>query len=108
MTAKSHRGRVDSKWRSEQRRKHVLQYGLVCVGIEELDIPAHQVGSINDLQVDHIHPLHEGGHEHGPVRIVCKDCNTKHRNFTYSEKTQKERDHPPVEVPFIRGPLADL
>lgn len=108
MTAKSHKGRVDSKWRAEQRRKHVRQNGLVCMGIHQMEIPPHQVETITDLQVDHDPPIHETGNEYGPIRIVCKSCNMKYRNFTYSEKTKEEREHLPVEVPFTRGPLADL
>lgn len=108
MTAKSHQGKVDSRWRAAQKRRHIASSGLICMGIEELGIAPHNVQSSTELQVDHIVPLHEGGGEHGPVRIVCKTCNTEYRNWSYSKKTKSEREKPPRLVPFVRGPLADL
>lgn len=108
MTARRHHGRVDSRWRAEQRRKHVIEVGLVCMGMPEMDIAPHSVVSIYDLQVHHIVPLHKGGSERGPVRIVCGPCNIEDRNRTYSKKTKSEREHPPVVVPHTIGPLAEM
>lgn len=108
MTARAHRGKVDTRWRAEQRRNHVRDVGLICSGIKELEILPHNVGAITDLQVDHIKPLHAGGSEYGPHRIVCKACNEAYRVYTYSSVPKKELAHPPVEVPFSHNPLLSL
>lgn len=55
---------------ARNRRKLVLQFGLVCQGCKE-DFPNHL------LTVDHIRPLAKGGHPRalGNLQLLCEPCN---------------------------------
>ena len=44
-----------------------------------------QCGSTRDLTADHITPLARGGHPLGPLRVLCRRCNSRRgADATYS------------------------
>nr|WP_062336168.1 hypothetical protein [Herbidospora sakaeratensis] len=52
---------------------HVEQFGAVCPGWERPSHPA------DDLTADHILPPGRGGAENGPLRVLCRTCNSARR-----------------------------
>lgn len=109
MTAKRHRGKVDTAWRRRQRENHVRRRGLLCEGMPELDRPPHRVRHMKELQVHHIIPIHDGGDEYGPISIVCGPCNYAHKKMSYKGKApMKVPKNPPHIGSATDNPLKDL
>lgn len=71
--------RVSPSYVQTQRRKaavqdHIQAYGMYCPGW--LNRPGHLVTPPNDLTADHIIPVARGGSEDGPLRVLCRSCNS--------------------------------
>ena len=64
-------------WRRISRRTlkaHRIRHGNCCPGLPEIGHPPHQS---NDLVVDHIRPLLQGGTNHPDnLRVICRTANT--------------------------------
>ena len=56
----------------------------------------------SDLTADHITPRSKGGHEDGPLAILCRSCNSRKRNRTPADYNA------PRGSPKGRSPLTDL
>lgn len=52
---------------------HVAACGHVCPGWRRRPHPS------TDLTADHITPLSAGGREDGPLRVLCRSCNSRRR-----------------------------
>lgn len=51
-------------------RVHVEQYGWVCPGWKKPPHPAEK------LTADHVLPTGRGGRQDGPLRVLCRSCNS--------------------------------
>lgn len=79
-------------WRERQYKRvtvenYIKQYGYLCPGYE---VPPHIVGKDNPLTADHIVPKHAGGDPFGPLRVLCRKCNSRRGQKTakkYNNKT---------------------
>jgi 5-methylcytosine-specific restriction enzyme A len=49
---------------------HVATFGYVCPGWRRPPHPS------TDLTADHVYPVALGGPERGPLRVVCRKCNS--------------------------------
>ncbi|MEU3899750.1 hypothetical protein [Streptomyces sp. NPDC045251] len=56
--------------RADAVRAHVQQFGRVCPGWQREAHPA------DDLTADHEVPVGAGGREGGPLRVLCRSCNS--------------------------------
>lgn len=63
-------GRNERRRRADTVRVHVEQYGWVCPGWQRDSHPA------DDLTADHIQPTARGGESGGPLRVLCRPCNS--------------------------------
>jgi hypothetical protein len=74
--------RPERRSHAEQERKraliaeHVTLYGWRCPGAPDLDHPPHPS---DDLTADHLVPVHQGGAEGGPLRVLCRSKNSGRR-----------------------------
>lgn len=78
--------------RADTVRAWVAQNGMVCPGYER---PPH---SADDLTADHIVPPGAGGSEGGPLRVLCRSCNSARGS------SMAELRAPGLEVVLVAGP----
>lgn len=78
--------------RADVVRAWVAQNGLLCPGYER---PPHPAG---DLTADHVVPEALGGAPDGPLRVLCRSCNSA-RGASMSELRA-----PGLEVVLVAGP----
>lgn len=72
------RTHAEAKRRKAAVLLHVLEHGWWCPGY---GVPAH---SSTDLTADHLVPRVDGG-EHGPIRILCRGCNSRRQDGSVSD-----------------------
>lgn len=63
-------GRNEARRRADTVRVHVEQFGWVCPGWQK---PAHPA---EKLTADHVLPTGRGGDPSGPLRVLCRSCNS--------------------------------
>ncbi|MDN3356068.1 HNH endonuclease [Actinomadura sp. DC4] len=87
-------GRNERRRRADLVRVHVEQYGWVCPGWQRDAHPS------TDLTADHVNPRAAGGRIDGPLRVLCRSCNSAR---------QAELDTPAVPglaMTLVAGPPA--
>ena len=85
-------GRDERKRRSDTVRVHVEQHGWVCPGWQRAP------HNSEDLTADHVQPTARGGAQSGPLRVLCRPCNSAR---------QAELDTPQIKglsVTLVAGP----
>jgi predicted kinase len=85
-------GRDERRRRADTVRVHVEQHGWVCPGWQRAPHAAQ------DLTADHVQPTARGGAQSGPLRVLCRPCNSARR---------AELDTPQVtglSVTLVAGP----
>lgn len=55
---------------------HRRQHGDWCPGWQRAPHPA------TDLTADHVTPVAAGGHETGPLQVLCRSCNSRKQAHT--------------------------
>jgi 5-methylcytosine-specific restriction endonuclease McrA len=78
--------------RSDVVRAWVAQNGLTCPGYERPPHPA------DDLTADHVVPEAVGGAPDGPLRVLCRSCNSARGS------SMAELRAPGLEVVLVAGP----
>lgn len=66
----------DNSYAEKTRRaavvaRHREQHGNLCPGWL---VPPHQAA---DLTADHVTPVAAGGHDNGPLEVLCRSCNSR-------------------------------
>ena len=82
----------NQSWQERQYKKktvenYIKQYGNLCPGYERVP---HNATDNNPLTADHIVPKHAGGNPFGPLRVLCRSCNSRRGQKTakkYNEKS---------------------
>ncbi|MEV4173996.1 AAA family ATPase [Nonomuraea sp. NPDC049709] len=85
-------GRDERRRRADVVRVHVEQHGWVCPGWQRAPHASE------DLTADHVQPTARGGDPAGPLRVLCRPCNSARR---------AELDTPQlvgVSVTLVAGP----
>lgn len=73
--------RPDYTHAERTRRAHTVrawreQHGDWCPGYQ---VPPHPA---TDLTADHVNPVAAGGHESGPLTVLCRACNGRKQHRT--------------------------
>ena len=81
-----------TSWKERQYKRvtvenYIKQFGMVCPGYKVIP---HSANEKNPLTADHITPKHAGGDPFGPLRVLCRKCNSRRGQQTalkYNKKT---------------------